>query len=285
MKVKLFPAKDYIFIVLGLSIYAFAWNAFLIPSKIIGGGVAGIATLLSFTTHLPAGLWIFLLNSVLIILGWKTVGKKFAVNSVFGIIVTSILFTILQPLFPKPIVQDEFMCALIGGGLAGFGLGIAFSHNGNSGGLDIISLIVSHYRNISPGKVSFYGNLIIIASSYLVFHSISKIVYGYVIMGMTSYTLDMILAGERQSLQIFIISRKSEQIANLIANQVHRGITMWHGKGWYTGYPFNIIMVIARKHEITPILRIIKQTDESAFVSISRVQAVFGTNFDKIKLS
>jgi uncharacterized membrane-anchored protein YitT (DUF2179 family) len=280
----LIQAKNYFLITVGLAIFAFGWAAFLIPSKIVGGGVAGISTLLYYTFKIPVGIWYLIINIGLIILGWKYMGKKFVINTIFGILMNSALLTILQPLFHTPLVHDQFMAALIGGGLAGAGLGIAFANGGNSGGTDIIALIISHHRNISPGKIIMSIDILIIASSYLVFHSVEKIVYGYVVMAVVSYTLDLVLEGERQSFQFIVFSQKNPLIAEKISTQVHRGVTLWRGYGWYSKKEFEILLVIGRKHDKTQIMRIIKETDPTAFVSVSKVQGVFGRNFERLKV-
>ncbi len=276
--------RSYFFIILGLVIFTFGWTAFLIPSKIVGGGVAGISTLLYYSIGIPVGVWYLIINIFLVLLGMKTLGKRFALNSVFGIVINTILFTIFQSIFHHPIVQDQFMATLIGGALAGVGLGIAFANGGNSGGTDIIALVVSHYKNISPGRIILYIDVFIIASSYLLFHSVEKIVYGYVVMAVTSYTLDLVLEGQKQSFQIFVFSSENQRIASRISNEIGRGVTLWKGYGWYSKREFEILLVIARKHDKMNIMKIIKQEDKNAFVSVSPVQAVFGQNFSEIKL-
>ncbi len=276
--------RQYFFIVLGLFIFAFGWSAFLIPSKIIGGGVAGISTLLYYSFGIPVGVWYFLINIGLIILGYRTLGKRFALNSIFGIVINTLFFMILPKFITHPLVQDQFMASLIGAGLAGAGLGIAFSNGGNSGGTDIIALIMSHYRNVSPGKVILYTDALIILSSYIVFHSVEKLVYGYVVMAVTAYAIDLVMEGQRQSYQIMVFSQQSPSIAQRIVSEVGRGVTMWKGYGWFTKKPFEVLLVVARKQDEAQILRIIKEEDEKAFVSVSKVQAVFGLNFERIKV-
>ena len=276
--------KSYFFITLGLAISAFGWTAFLIPSKIIGGGVTGVSTLLYYYIGLPVGIWYLIINVFLVLIGTKHLGKKFALNTIFGILMNTTLFMILQPVFKTALVSDQFMAALIGGGLAGAGLGIAFANGGNSGGTDIIALIVSKYRNISPGRIILYLDIVIIASSYVVFHSVEKIVYGYVVMAVASYTLDLVLQGEKQSFQIFVFSKKSQQITDRILKDIGRGVTIFKAYGGYTKKPIDVLMVIGRKYDKMQIMKLIKETDNQAFISISKVQAVFGQNFEELKI-
>lgn len=285
MKTKVFQqVKSYIMIALGLWLMAFAWSAFLIPSGIIGGGVSGISALVFFSTGIPLGIVSLVINIVLVLIAMRILGAKFGINTVFGIIVSSAAFIILQPLFKAPLVDDPFMCALIGSMLSGLGIGIAFHNGGNSGGTDIIALLVTNYYNISPGKVIIYIDIVIVASSFLVFQSIEKIVYGYVVMGVFGYTLDMVIEGSKQSYQMMVFSKNSAEIADRIGTEIGRGVTTLKGTGWYSKEEQNVLMVIAQKNDKNNIMRIIKEIDDSAFISIAKVSGVFGKNFDRIKI-
>jgi uncharacterized membrane-anchored protein YitT (DUF2179 family) len=197
---------------------------------------------------------------------------------------SSFLFVVLQNIFKEPLVKDQFMAALIGGGLSGIGIGIAFTNGGNSGGTDIIALIVNKYRNISPGKIFIYIDTVIIASSWFIFHSIEKMVYGYVVMGISSYAIDLYINGNRQSYQILIYSDLSKIIAERVSIEVKRGVTCLYGYGWYSKKNIEVVMVIARKDDRPKILKIVNETDKNAFISIAKVQGVFGRNFDQIKI-
>lgn len=276
--------RDYFMIVFGLFIYVFSWSAFLIPSGLIGGGVSGVSTLIYFVSGIPVGVSNLAINAILVAIAIRILGAKFGINTIFGIVTSAVLFMILQPLFPKPLVSDPFMCTLIGGMLSAFGIGIAFVNGGNSGGTDIIALVVTHYRNISPGRVIMYLDIIIVASSFLVFQSVEKIVFGYVIMGVFSYTLDTVIEGAKQSYQIVIFSKNNQVIADRIGNELKRGITFLKGEGWYTKSEQDVLMVIAQKHDKQKIMKIINEIDKEAFLSIAKVSGVFGKNFDRIKL-
>ena len=276
--------KPYLYITTGLFIFAFGWTAFLIPSEIIGGGISGLGSLIYFSTGFPVGYTTLLVNIVLVIIAMRILGARFGINTIYGIIISSLFFIVLQELIKQPLVNDEFMAALIGGGLSGVGVGIAFSHGGNAGGTDIIALIINKYRNISPGSVFLYIDLLVIASSWFLFHSIEKIVYGYVVMAVSSYSVDLILNGSRQSFQIMIYSRFSKIIAERISNEVERGVTCLKGYGWYSKKDIDVVMVIARKQDKQRILKISKETDDEAFISVAKVMGVFGQNFEEIKL-
>lgn len=276
--------KPYLYITIGLFIFAFGWTAFLIPSEIVGGGISGLGSLIYFSTGFPVGYTTFLVNIVLVLIAMRILGAQFGINTIYGIILSSLFFIILQELIKQPLVKDEFMAALIGGGLSGVGVGIAFSHGGNAGGTDIIALIINKYRNISPGRVFLYIDLVVIASSWFIFQSVEKIVYGYVSMAVASYSVDAILNGSRQSFQIMIYSRFSKIIAERISTEVERGVTCLKGYGWFSKKDIDVVMVITRKQDKQKVLAIAKETDDEAFISVAKVMGVFGQNFDEIKL-
>jgi uncharacterized membrane-anchored protein YitT (DUF2179 family) len=175
------------------------------------------------------------------------------------------------------------MATVIGGILAGVGVGIIFTQGSSTGGTDIIAMLVTRYRNISPGRVIFLCDVLIIGSSYFVFHSLEKMMYGYVVMAIMAYAIDNVLAGSKQSYQIFIFSRQHEQIAGRIAHDIKRGVTILDGTGWYSGEKMPILMVLVRKHEINEVFRLIKQEDPRAFMSVGEVMGVYGEGFDRIR--
>jgi uncharacterized membrane-anchored protein YitT (DUF2179 family) len=144
-------------------------------------------------------------------------------------------------------------------------------------------MIINKYHNISIGRGLLICDLLIIGSSYFVFQSIKKIVYGIVVMWVVSYTVDMVLNGARESVQFFIFSEKYEEIADAIIEQAHRGCTIFDGTGWYTKKPSKVLIVMAKKNESTTIFRIVKNIDPTAFISQSSVIGVFGRGFEQIK--
>ncbi|MCU7495629.1 MAG: YitT family protein [Ignavibacteria bacterium] len=275
--------KSYLIITLGLFIYALGWTAFLIPSKIIGGGLSGVGTLVYFMTGIPVGLTFLVLNAVLIAMSIRILGSGFGIKTIYAVIVLSGFLYFLQYMIKAPVVKDAFMASILGGMLAGAGIGMIFTQGGSSGGTDIIAMIIIKYKNLSPGKVLLVTDVIIICSSYLIFGSLEKIVYGCVVMAVTTYTIDMLLEGAKQSMQVFVFSNNNEAIAEKIGKDLHRGITFLKGKGWYTNEEKEVLMVVARKNELGLILRIVKEADEDAFLSYNSVMGVFGKGFEKIK--
>jgi len=275
--------RSHLIITFGLLLTAVGWTAFLIPAEITGGGITGVSTLIYYGSGFPLSISYLLINAVLILFAIKFLGRSFGVKTIFSVVVLSVLFALFQQLITKPIINDAFLSTVLGGILSGAGVGIVFTQGGSTGGTDIIAMIITKYRNISPGRIILYCDVFIIASSYLIFASLEKIVYGYVAMGIASYTIDLMFTGSKQSVQMFIFSKKYEIIADRIGKEVGRGVTIIDGKGWYSGEPTNILLVMVRKQEASQLFRIIKEVDRDAFMSVNNVMGVYGLGFERIR--
>ncbi len=278
-----YNAHSFIILTLGLFIIALGWTAFLIPAEITGGGITGISSLIFYATGFPVGISYLLLSSLLVISAIKVLGPRFGVKTIFAVLVLSVFLGLLQAVITEPVVDDLFMSAIIGGILAGAGVGIVFTQGSSTGGTDVIAMIVNKYRNISPGRIILYLDLVIISSSYLIFQSIEKIVYGYVTMAVISYSIDMVLSGSKQTFQVFIFSPSYMEIAERIDKEVKRGITLIDAEGWYTKKKTKIVMVMIRRQETSLIMRIVKETDPDAFVSHNNVMGTYGKGFETIR--
>ena len=274
---------DYAIITFGLIMYSLSWTFFLVPAQITGGGVSGLAAVIFYTYKVPFGLTFFGINLLLVAIAIKVIGASFGVKTIYSMVVISIALSVLPTLPPEYVIHDNFLAAVLGGMMGGAAIGIVFSRGGSTGGTDIIAMIITKYRNISPGRIIMYCDVIIIGSSYFLLHSIDKMVYGFVSMAVVSYTLDAFLSGSNASAQIFIFSPKCEEIANFINTESLRGVTIIDGKGWYTQQDVKILMTIVRKKETSMLFRKIKEIDPSAFISMASVMGVYGQGFDKIK--
>ena len=280
-----FQLKDFIFIILGSFSYALAWQGFLIPNQLTTGAVTGLASIIYYAFGTPpVDITYAVANVILLIFALKILGLKFCIRTIFGVFFCWLFLHILPLWIPNGLVQgDTFMASVIGGILCGIGLGVVFTSNGSTGGTDIIAAMVNKYHNVSFGKMLLYIDIIIISSSYLVFHDVQRVIYGYIIMFITTTVCDMIINGIRASVQLLIFSDKWEDIAESISNELQRGVTVLDGMGWYTKKPKKVLVVVAKRTQITQIERLIKNIDNNAFISQSAVSAVYGQGFDKIK--
>lgn len=284
-------SRDYLFIVFGIFPYAFGFSAFIFPEQVVIGGLSGFGTLVYFLTQklfgtgVPVAITQYAMNLLLLSIAFKRVGKQFVIRTIFGATVISLFIGLLTPLFPEPLVQGEpFMNVIIGGILCGIGIGMAFTHNGSTGGTDIVAAMVSKTSNVSMGRTMLYTDFLIISSSFLILHKIDTVVYGFVVLVICSFMADMVINTNRQAVQFTIFSKHWEKIADAINKEAHRGCTVLTGIGWYTKSETKMLIVMCRKIESVTIFRIVKSIDENAFITQSNVNGVYGKGFDAIKL-
>ena len=283
---------QYLFIVLGIMLYCFSWTVFLVPKHIIGGGVVGLATIVYYLTGFPRGITNFVVNGILLLIGYRILGGKFGLNTIIGMTTASLSLILFQQVLDVNNMEyfkfenmELFTRAVLGGALSGIGIGICFVNGGNSGGSDIIALIVTKYRNVSPGSVILVVDAIVIAGTLLVPNGlgVEGMVYCYIVLVTFTYTLDLVVEGRKQTYQITIMSQLNEQIADAIGNEVKRGVTLLNGWGWYTKKDQKVLLVIAQKKDKVEIMRLVKAIDPNAFISVAKTQGVYGKNFDTIK--
>ena len=267
-KAKLWrTTRDYFFITFGMALYALGFCGFILPEKVVIGGLAGIGTIVYFTTGIPVAITQYALNLILLAIAYKVVGKRFVLGTIYGATMISVFVGIFQPLFSEGFTQEPFLNVVIGGICAGMGVGIAFTHNGSSGGTDIVAAMVSKYTNVSIGRMMLYTDVIVISSSFFLFHQIDKVVYGYVVLILASYVADMVINTNRQAVQFTVFSQKWEEIATAINNEAKRGCTVFTGMGWYSKQEVKMLLVMCRKIESVTISRIIKSIDPDAFTT------------------
>ena len=312
--------KEWLLVTLGILVYVTGWSIFLIPNNLIGGGVSGISSMIQYATNgtIQMGYSYFFLNAVLIIAAIVILGMGFGAKTIYAIILASVALRFLPGLIPVSIIKTlaidngKLLSVLMGGIMAGIGIGMSISNGGSTGGTDIIALIYTKYHNVSPGKVILFLDFIIIGSSIFVpsfvpeldpmtgqpvldaagnpvtfrmplAEKVTTVLYGLILVTVNSYVLDMYISGSQQSVQLFILSKEYEKIADAITHDMHRGVTVLDGKGWYTKQDTKVLMVITRKSDLNLMLRYIKQMDSNAFLSVSSVNGVYGKGFDSIK--
>ena len=214
-------------------------------------------------------------------------GKGFGFKTVYCILCGSLMFEIM-PLIPGITelsdIPDKFINAIIGGALSAFGIAVVFMQGGSTGGTDIIAIVLSKYRDSSPGKIFMYCDLIIIGSIILLpGKGLQDIVYGYIVMVSFTYLLDQLLTGAKQSVQVIIFSSKYKEIGDMLVKEMDRGVTALDSVGWYSQQEGKVLIVVARKQQLPQITASIKEIDSKAFISVSSVMGVYGEGFDKVK--
>ena len=176
------------------------------------------------------------------------------------------------------------MACIIGAGILGVGMGLVFINNGSTGGTDIIAWIINKYKDVTLGRLIMYLDIIIISSCYFVFHDWKRVLFGFTVLFILSFVIDYVVNSARQSVQFLIFSRKYEEIAEGINQQIKRGVTLLNGTGWYSKQDVKVVVVLAKKSQSLDIFRLVKDIDPDAFISQSNVVGVYGEGFDKLKV-
>ena len=294
--------KDYALVTVGVISYALGWSVFLLPNNLVGGGVSGFASILLYATGIPMGVTYFVLNVLLLIIGTKILGTGFGGKTIYAIVMTSVMLSVMPKIIPADFIHEfavsngKLICTFLGGIIAGFGIGLSISRGGSTGGTDIIALVWCKFKPASPGRVILVIDVGIILSS-LLFPSytdsgellsfsdkLAVVVYGLIQVTVSGYAIDLYLSGSKQSVQAFIFTKKVEEMADAIAFDMKRGVTVLPAKGWYSKEDKQVLMVVTRKTDLNLLLRYVKSIDPDAFLSVSSVMGVYGQGFDTIKL-
>lgn len=294
--------KDYALVTVGVVSYALGWSVFLLPNNLVGGGVSGFASILMYATGIPMGMTYFVLNVLLLVIGTKILGTGFGGKTIYAIVMTSVMLSLMPKIIPADFIHEfslsngKLICTFLGGIIAGFGIGLSISRGGSTGGTDIIALVWCKFKPASPGRVILIIDVGIILSS-LLFPSytdsgellsfsdkLAVVVYGLIQVTVCGYAIDLYLSGSKQSIQAFIFTKKVEEMADAIAFDMKRGVTVIPAKGWYSKEDKEVLMVVTRKTDLNLLLRYVKSIDPDAFLSVSSVMGVYGQGFDTIKV-
>ena len=274
---------DYFLMTVGSIIFCMAWTSFIIPNGLASGGLTGFCTIIQYGTGLPVGISYPVLNFLLLLLGFLVLGKGFGVKTIYVIILTSVLFDAL-PMFPQleVLMDEKLLVALVGATMESVGIGLVLLRGGSTGGTDIIAMIINKFWPVSPGRVYLVTDMFIILSIFLVpDKGIVDVIYAYVVMLGFSFGVDLVLMGNKSTVQILVFSSKYQQIADHMISTVDRGVTALQSMGWYSKQESKVLLIVARKHQMNTILNEIKAIDSRAFISVSSARSVFG--FEEVK--
>ena len=287
--------KEYVIMTLGMFMYAFGWVACVIPAGGMGGGATGLSMLLNAVfPSITMGTFVFAINVILLIVAGFIVGWNFGIKTIYCIIVLSIAMDSWGYILPPNILVEytqnidshNILLVILGAVIAGSGVAVCFSQGGSTGGTDIVAMIINKYKTISYGKIVISSDFFIIGCSLFVASDlatgIATVIYGYIMIAVYGYTVDLIQSGSQQSSQIFIISPKYQQIADIINNDAHRGVTIIDGTGWYTKKESKIVMVVCRKRDASMILKLVRTIDADAFITMGSVMGVYGKGFEAL---
>lgn len=269
-----------IFVAIGCFLTAISINMFLIPHKLAGGGVSGIALIIEYLTGIPTGYLFFILNIPIFLFGIKEIDKDFIIFSLIGTIALSVSLVITKDVGTYFKVKDVLLSCIYGGVIAGSGIGMVLKYRASQGGSDIIAVILKKKTGLSFATLTLYMNVAIV----LVGASISGIdiaLYTIISMYVTSVVLDRVIEGFDRKKMLFIITCKEEEVSSALMKQIGRGVTFFYGEGGYTGEKKNIIYCIVTSLQLARAKKAIEDIDPSAFISIVEAAEVQGKGFKR----
>ena len=321
--------KEYILMTFGMFCYAFGWQMCVLPAGGMGGGAAGLATLINavlssvfpgsefISNFVTIGNLIFVINCILLILGVMIVGWKFGIKTLYCILMMSVMFNLVSLMPADTMVKmvmgvDSWRILLVAMGAASCGVGIAvsFMQGGSTGGTDIVAMIINKFRTVSYGKVLIMTDFgILIGSLFLTTtvnmvpaeynpsaehlieavsitplhpEAFARMIYGFMMIAVIGYTVDLVQSGNQQSNQIMIFCKDYEGMAEMINSKANRGATLIDAMGWYSKTPSKAVMVVCRKRDTSTILKFVREQDPNAFITVGSVMGVYGQGFDAL---
>ena len=270
--------KKYLVLIIGSLIYSAGLEIFLVPNNIIDGGIVGISIMASYLTGIPFGVYMLILNLPFLYLGYKQIGKTFAISTIISIIALSIFSEFLEPV--PQITQDYFLAAIFGGIIAGAGVGLVIRQGGSLDGTEITAIILDRKTSFSVGEVVMFFNPFILGAAGFVF-GWDKAMYSLVAYFIISKMIDVVLKGLDESYAVMIVSDEYEEIADALMHRLGRGVTYLHGQGAYTGDDKQVLYCVVTRLEVVKLKEIALEKDETAFVTINPVHDIVGGRFKK----
>lgn len=270
--------KIYAIITVGILFASIAVNMFLAPHSIVSGGASGVAIIINNLTRFPIGITMLLINIPLFIIGAKVLGVGFGIKSLYGTVMFSVL-TDLTAGFPH-LSENLLMSAIFGGVLFGLGFGIIFLSGATSGGTDILAAL-GHKAvpYIDVGKWIFIIDIVVISAGAYFFRNTDLVLAGILTLFVSSFLVDYIISGANVAKVAYIISEKSEEIADEIMKKLVRGVTGVYTRGMYIKKDRTMLMCVVKRFELQKLQRIVKEKDAAAFVILTQARQVTGEGF------
>ena len=273
----------YFLIVLGSVIYAVGFQFFMFPNRIVSGGISGIAMILNLFTHWPVGMMVIAMNVPLFLIAWRHFGLDYLIGSLVGTAVSSI-FVDLFASTGIVATTDPMLGSIIGGVIKGAGMGIIYYVGASTGGIDIVAkMLRQKYQQINFGTIVLILDVMIVVVYALVLNQYESAMYSLIGMYVVSKVVDLALYGIDNSSLCYIVSEKSEELANeILSGHVHRGVTILEGEGAYSHRRKNVILCVIKRTQMGEMRRLVRRVDEHAFFIVTDAKNVFGTGFENI---
>jgi uncharacterized membrane-anchored protein YitT (DUF2179 family) len=271
-------AQRTFFIILGAVLMGVGIEEFLVPNKILDGGIVGISIILSHLTGIKLGLFIFILNIPFFFIGYKQIGKTFALSTLLGITVLSITTALLHNV---PVFTEDLLLATVFGGIVlGVGVGIVIRYGGSLDGTEIMAILINKRMPFSVGELIMFFNIFIFGIAGFVF-GWDRAMYSLLAYYIAFKTIDIVIAGLDESKSAWIISEKHSEIGDAILARLGRGVTYLNGEGAYTGDDKKVIFCVITRLEEAKLKEIVQEIDPAAFLAVANISEVRGGRFKK----
>ncbi|QIZ11118.1 YitT family protein [Bacillus sp. ISL-77] len=265
-------------ITLGATLMAVGLEIFLVPNNVIDGGITGISIMLSYVTGWKLGIFLFILNIPFFFIGYKQIGKTFALSTLYGILILSIGTTLLHPV--PAFTQDILLATVFGGIVLGIGVGIVIRYGGSLDGTEILAILFNKKLPFSVGEIIMFFNLFILGCAGFVF-TWDRAMYSLIAYFVAYKTIDITITGLDESKSVWIISDNAKQIGDAIMNRLGRGVTYINGEGAYSGDDKKVIFCVINRLEEAKLKEIVTENDDSAFLAVADIAEVRGGRFKK----
>lgn len=272
--------RDYLWITLGSVIYSISFNWFYVPNQIGFGGLTALGMILNhFSPVIPIGTVVLVLNIPLFLLGWKFLGWRTLVSSLFAMTATSLLVDLIAALYTFP-AMDPMLAAIFGGVLLGVSMGMIFSKGATTGGTDLISrLLKLPFAWLPMGKIIMVVDLVMLLATAAAFQSVNSAMYGIIALYISTVVMDSMLYGLDKSKVAYIITATPRIMAEEIDRQLGRGVTFLRGEGSFSGKEKLVLMCAFKQRQIVPLKALVHALDPEAFLIVCDAHEVLGQGF------
>ena len=273
-----FYVKKYAMIFVGAVIAAFGLEEFLIPNNVIDGGIVGVSIMMETITGMSMGVFLVLLNIPFLFMGYKQIGKNFAIATLVAICFLAVWSEIFDPL--EKVTDDPFLAAIFGGVIDGIGVGMIIRAGGSLDGTEIVAIIMDKKSVFSVGEVVMFINLFILSSAGLLY-GWDKAMYSLVAYFVISKMIDVVIKGLDESYAVMIVTNEHDEITSALNDRLGRGVTLLHGAGGYTGESKEVLYCVVTRLEVDKLKEIVLEKDQNAFVTSNAVHDIVGGRFKK----
>jgi len=267
-----------LFMFLGAAFVSIGLEIFLVPNHIIDGGIVGVSIITSHLTSLPLGIFLLLFNLPFLLIGYKQIGKTFAISTLFSVTIMSIGTWLLHPV--KPLTIDPLLASVFGGVILGIGVGMVIRFGGSLDGTEIVAILFSKKLPFSVGEIVMFFNFFILGSAGFVF-GWNNAMYSLIAYFIAYKMIDIVIEGFDESKSIWIISDRYKEIGDAIMHRLGRGVTFLNGEGAYSGENKKVIFCVITRLEEAKLKSIVEEMDSSAFLAVGNIHDVKGGRFKK----